>query len=302
MEPAVGVALLWVLFAGTHVGLTSNAVRGSLVARLGERGFDLVFSLLATVFFALLVFYYAGHRFEGAPGLALGHTGALRWVLFASIAAGFALATAALVSYPLSPYALFTEGTGAASAPRGIEQVTRHGFLMGVILAALPHTLLATRLVGTVFAAGFVLFAAVGAWHQDRKLVARRGPRHADYVARTSSIPFAAVVSGRQQLVWSDLPLRFLVAGVAVAVLLRYLHDQLFAWGGAGIVAAVTGGAALEGVQSWRRARRRRALLQTPVGMMPARADNTAGPACGRAAASHQRRGGANPDSIPESG
>jgi uncharacterized membrane protein len=262
MEPAVNVALLWGLFAGTHMALTSNPLRGALVARLGERGFDILFSLVASISFALLVFYYAAHRFEGAAGLAIGHAGALSWVLLASIAGGFALASGALVSYPRSPYALFNEGTAAASGPRGIERVTRHGFLVGVILVAVPHVLLATRLVGTVFTAGFVVLAALGAWHQDRKLVARRGPRHADYVARTSVIPFAAVVRGRQRVVWSELPLLYLAGGLVAAVLLRYVHDQIFAWGGAAVVAAVTLGAAAEGVQSWRRARRRRAALR----------------------------------------
>jgi uncharacterized membrane protein len=261
MEPAVNVALLWGLFAGTHMALTSNALRGALVARLGERGFDILFSLVATISFGLLVFYYAAHRFEGAAGLAIGHAGPLRWVFLASIVAGFALASAALVSYPRSPYALFNEGA-AASGPKGIERVTRHGFLVGVILVAVPHLLLATRLVGTVFTAGFVVLAAMGAWHQDRKLVARRGPRHADYVARTSVIPFAAVVAGRQRVVWSELPLLHLAGGLVAAAFLRYVHDQIFVWGGAVVVAAVTLGAAAEGVQSWRRARRRRAALR----------------------------------------
>lgn len=256
MEPAVNVALLWVLFGGAHMALTSNPIRAPLVTRLGERGFDFVFSLVASVSFALLVFYYAGHRFEGAPGPAVGHVGALRWVFLTSIVAGFALAGAALVSYPRSPYAPFTGGAVVASEPRGIERVTRHGFFVGMILVALPHCLLATRLVGSVFTAGFVILSAAGAWHQDRKLTARRGLRHADYVARTSTVPFAAVVSGRQRVVWSELPLLYLGGGLMVAALLRYVHDQIFAWGGAAVVAVVIGGAALEGVQSWRRARR----------------------------------------------
>ena len=256
MDPAVNVALLWVLFAGTHMALTSAPLRAPLVARLGERGFSFVFSLVASVSFALLVFYYAAHRFEGAPGLAVGHTGVLHGLFLASIATGFALASAALVAYPRSPYALFAEGT-VATEPRGIERITRHGFFMGVILAAVPHALLATHLVGAVFAAGFVVFAALGAWHQDRKLAARRGARHADYVARTSAIPFAAVVSGRQRIVWGELPWRRLVGGLVAAALLRSVHGQIFAWGGAAIVASVVAGAALEGVQSWRRARRR---------------------------------------------
>jgi uncharacterized membrane protein len=260
MEPVGIVALLWVLFGGAHIALASRPLRAPLVARLGERGFDVTFSLVASLGFAALVFYYAAHRFDGMAGPAIGHAGILRWIFLASIAAGFALAGASLVSYPRSPYALFGTDAVAASEPRGIERITRHGFFVGVVLVALPHALLATRLVGTVFALGFVVLAIAGAWHQDRKLIDRRGQGHAAYVARTSTIPFAALMSGRQRMVWSELPVSHLVGGVAIAALLRYVHEGIFVWGGALVVAAVIGGAAAETVQSWRRAKRRRTI------------------------------------------
>ena len=65
MEPAIVVALLWVLSGGTHVGLASRRVREPLVAALGELGFFGLFSLVATLTFWALIAYYAGHRFDG---------------------------------------------------------------------------------------------------------------------------------------------------------------------------------------------------------------------------------------------
>lgn len=47
MEPAWGMAALWVLFGGTHIGLATRAVREPLVKRSGEIGFSLLFSLVA---------------------------------------------------------------------------------------------------------------------------------------------------------------------------------------------------------------------------------------------------------------
>ena len=52
LEPAVTTALLWLVFAGTHIGLTTRRVRGALVARLGEGGFTALFSVVASVAFA----------------------------------------------------------------------------------------------------------------------------------------------------------------------------------------------------------------------------------------------------------
>ena len=42
MGPATTVGLAWLLFGGTHVGLSTRAVRARLVARLGEAGFTAV--------------------------------------------------------------------------------------------------------------------------------------------------------------------------------------------------------------------------------------------------------------------
>src|SRR5678815_4804566 len=55
MGPAMTVGLAWLLFGGTHVGLSTRAVRARLVARLGEAGFTAVYFLVATVTFTVLV-------------------------------------------------------------------------------------------------------------------------------------------------------------------------------------------------------------------------------------------------------
>src|SRR5262249_11251825 len=109
---------------------------------------------------------------------------------------------------------------------------------------------------GTIFAAGFAALGLAGGWHQDRKLLRLRGESYAHYLAATSTIPFAAIVSGRQHLVWREVPFGSLVAGVAIAFLLRARHDALFAHGGLWLIVAVLGGAAVEMVQGLRRGRR----------------------------------------------
>jgi uncharacterized membrane protein len=268
MEPAVVVAGLWMLFGGTHIAMGTDPVRSLLVERFGERRFTVIFSLLATASFAALVSYYAAHRFEGLQGLALGHIGQgaggsiIRWISWVGLIAAFALMFASLVSYPRSPYALLSRNP--IRPPRGIDRLSRHGFFAGVALFALVHVLLATRLVGTVFAAGFGILALLGAWHQDRKLLARHGEPYADYLSATSTIPFAAILSGRQQLIMSDLPVRTLAAGAGLALVLRGLHDHMFAWGGLLFVMAVVGGGWIELLQSVRRSRRQPAMPAHP--------------------------------------
>src|SRR5438093_1132358 len=180
MEPALAVALLWLVFGGLHVGLATRRVRAALVARLGEVGFRTLYSVVAAAFFTLLVRYYAAHRLEGSAGLALGDVTAVRWALMAVIVFGFVLAIASLVGYPASPMALFAK---TVRPPHGLERITRHPFFMGTALAALAHVPLATRLVGAMFQAGLAALAIAGSLHQDRKLAVLRRRPYQDDVA-----------------------------------------------------------------------------------------------------------------------
>ena len=134
--------------------------------------------------------------------------------------------------------------------------MTRHPFFVGVALLASAHVLLATRLVGAVFFAGLAALAILGAWHQDRKLLARRGAPYAGYLAVTSAVPFAAIVARRQHLAWREIPPRGLVLGLALAAALRAVHASIFAHSGAWVIGVVLAGAVLSAGRAWRRAQR----------------------------------------------
>src|SRR5262249_59741877 len=118
-------------------------------------------------------------------------------------------------------------------------RITRHGFFAGLALFALAHALIAPHLIGTVGFAGLALVPIIGARHQDAKLLARGGKPYADYLAATSAVPFAAILSGRQRLVWSERPLRGFATGVMVAGGLRRVRGPLVAHGRAAADAPV---------------------------------------------------------------
>src|SRR5207249_2578245 len=132
---------------------------------------------------------------------------------------GIVATTLGSVTYPGSPYDQF--GRRLVRVPRGIERVTRHPFFAGLALFALAHALLATRLVGTIQFGGLALLAIAGSWHQDAKLLARRGEPLAEYLSATSWLPFAAIAAGRQRLVWRELSLGAVAVGLAIAAGLR---------------------------------------------------------------------------------
>ena len=253
MDPVLRVVLGFLLFALTHVGLGLPRVRGALVARLGRWRFTGLFSLVAWLTLGNAVHVYATHAGEGPAGLALGTSVGARALLVAAIALGVVFMTGAFAGYAGSPYALGGENV---REPRGLERVTRHPFFVGAMLLGGAHALLAPHRVGAVAMGSLALFAAFGAWFQDRKLLALRGQSYADYLASTSTIPFAAILAGRQRLVWGELPYRTLLLGIAVAWVLRAVHAHLFDRGGAYVIAALVAGPLLILLSEWRRDRR----------------------------------------------
>jgi uncharacterized membrane protein len=255
MDPVLRVALAFGLFAASHIGLAWPPLRQALVARLGRWGFTLLFTLVAWLTFGGAVATYAAHAGEGPAGLALGTHAAARFVLVAAIVLGSMLMAGTFAGYMGSPYSF---GGEQRREPRGLERVTRHPFFVGTALLGGAHALLATRLVGAFLMGSLALFALLGAWFQDRKLLALRGEPYAAYLAATSTLPFAAIAAGRQRLVASELPYGTLLLGLALAWLLRSLHAHLFDHGGAYVIAALVTGPLVILVSEWRRDRRSR--------------------------------------------
>jgi hypothetical protein len=142
---------------------------------------------------------------------------------------------------------------GIVRPPRGLARITRHAFFAGMATLAAAHMLLATRLTGVVFFAGMLLLVTLGARLQDRKLLRRHGTPYAEYLAATSGIPFGAIVTGRQRLVWRELPLRLLALSVLLVAALRWAHGSLFAAGGAWMMGVIVGGVVLLKLATWAR-------------------------------------------------
>lgn len=255
MDPVLTVVLAWLVFAGTHIGMASSRVRAPLAARLGAIGFTAVFSLVASVSFALLCYVYSVTSNQGPAGLALGASAWLLWPLTAVNLLGVVCVFGALLDYPTSAYAL--SSAGQKPQPRGFERITRHGFAVGLSLVGIAHALLAARLTGTVFFAALAVFGIVGSLHQDAKLRARNPALHGPYMEKSSLLPFVAILAGRNRLVLSELRPLAVALGLLGAWGIREAHPHIFSRGGLYVTGVVLAGAMLASLQDARRALRR---------------------------------------------
>jgi uncharacterized membrane protein len=223
MSAPVVIAAFWLLFAATHMGMSSQTLRPRLVGALGARGFAAVYSIVALVVFALLVREYLGHRHQGAVlwSPSLGSVGL--WTVYVLQGVAWTLMVAGLMTP--SPA---TFGVPEAMKPKqanGVHLLTRHPFFMGAGLFGALHLFVMGFASDVAFWAGFPLFALAGCAHQDRRKLATEGADYHAWHARTPFFPFtgAETLRGLRELPRLAIPI-----GVALTIGLRLLHGPLF--------------------------------------------------------------------------
>jgi uncharacterized membrane protein len=223
MTAAFWIAFWWGMFAGTHMVLSSLPVRGKLIARLGEKGFIGLYSLIAFATFIPLVWVYFFNR----------HAGGAIWNLAAApgvrpLAAVLAvLAIALIVGAVLHPSPALV-GIKQAWGARGLTRITRHPLFMGFALWALSHLLLNGYLTDVLFFGGMLAFSLAGAAHQDARKRAIEEERLGQFFAESSFWPFGAIIAGRNRIIWRELPWIALAIGAAAAVGIYALHPWAF--------------------------------------------------------------------------
>ena len=212
------VVVFWLLFAASHMLPSSRTIR-SRVARLGEKRFLGAYSLVSFVFFAPLVYYYMTHR----------HAGPLLWAPPASGVAEFLLLLVNMIGFVLLVAGVMTPSPASvAGAPRdepaGVQRITRHPVFMGIGLWALAHMIVNSYASDVAFYGGFVVFALIGSWHQDRRKLAGGDARFVRFHAATPFVPFTGRGTWRGLMELSPLAV---IIGVAVALIARYLHPSV---------------------------------------------------------------------------
>ena len=207
----------------THYGISSTPLRAWLVARLGERAYLGVYSLIALAAIVWVIAAYAR-----APYVPLWPTpGWLAWVPL--IVMPFALVLAVSGLSTLNPTAVGAAGTFDRAEPvRGIFRVTRHPLMWGIGLWAGAHIIANGDLAGLVLFATFGTLALLGTLLIDRKLAARRGADWQRFAAATSNLPFAATLAGRQRLLLAEIGWWRIALALVVYVALLAAHPWLF--------------------------------------------------------------------------
>jgi uncharacterized membrane protein len=206
-------------FHGSHVLVSSTRLRGNLREQLGERGYLVLYSLVALTTFAWFVVAYAQ-----APTLPLW--GLARWMAFVPIVV-MPVATIFLIAgYTVpNPTAVGMERAAAADDPApGILRVTRHPILWAIGLWAAAHLAPNGDVASAIFFGSLLLLALGGTLLIDRKKRLALGSNWARLAQVTSNIPFVAILAGRTKLHLYEIGALRIVAGLLLYAVLFLAH------------------------------------------------------------------------------
>jgi uncharacterized membrane protein len=108
----------------------------------------------------------------------------------------------------------------------GVLRITRHPFLWGVVIWAAFHLAANGDQASVIFFGTFFVLALLGTFSIDAKRKRKMGKAWDGFAAKTSNIPFGAVLTGRTKLKLSEsFGWRFWVTLVIfAAVLLAHAH------------------------------------------------------------------------------
>lgn len=214
-----------IAFASLHSGLAS--LRPWLAPRIGERLYRVVFALTSLPSAVALITFFVMHRYDGAllwslklQSYPLTHT-----LVYVATFISF------LFLYPATFNLLEVAAVQRPSFriyESGITRISRHPQLTGQVLWCLAHTAWIGSSFTLVASLALVAHHCFGAWNGDRRLRDRYGDVWRAYADRTSILPFAAIFSGKQQLILAEF-IKPAYLGVIAATLAFYAaHPAMY--------------------------------------------------------------------------
>jgi uncharacterized membrane protein len=208
-------------FAVVHSG--GAALRPWAEKHISPRLYRIIFAFSSLPLAVILIIYFFNHRYDGLQLWDVRNLPGVQQFVWILSAISF------LFLYPATFNLL---EIAAIQKPEvhlfetGIIRITRHPQMVGQIIWCIAHTLWLGTSFTLITSIGLVLHHLFGVWHGDRRLSDRYGEAYTQVQQRTSIMPFAAVLDGRQSILWQEF-LRPAYLGVAIFVLLLWWSHPL---------------------------------------------------------------------------
>ena len=224
MDATFWIALWAALFLGTHFAISSVAVRPRLIGAVGEQPYRGIYSLVAFATFGPLIYEFASNKHAGPMLWYLRADAPLRWLAWILMFAALVFFVASFIN----PNPGQVGAPAGSGEPHGMLKVTRHPSFVAFALFGLAHIAMNGWLGDVIFFGTFPALGILGGMHQDARKVREVGKSYKEFKAKTSFVPFAALVSGRQQWTSGDMPWAAIGAGAVLTIAIVALHPMIF--------------------------------------------------------------------------
>lgn len=214
------------LFFAIHSLIAGTGARYWLIDKISERGYMALFSLVSLGSIVWMAMAYNDASVNAVQPLWNFYP-AMNIVTAVLMLPALILVVAGLTSKnPMSAQqGKLLEGDDPAT---GIMRITRHPFLNGVALWAVLHVLNNGDVASVIFFGTFLVVVVLGMAHIDAKRARAHGPAWKAFAAKTSRLPFLAIIQGRNSLKVGEIGAMRLLAGVLVYVTLFAFHRLIF--------------------------------------------------------------------------
>lgn len=190
-------AVVWLLliFAMVHSGMAAG--RKTAEEWVGPRAYRVAFAVASLPLAVAAVVYFIDHRYDGISLWNVRGVPGVHEMVWAMSFVSF------MFLYP-STFNILE--VAAVDQPKvhlwetGIIRITRHPQMVGQLIWCVAHTLWIGNSFMVVTSLALMVHHLFGCWHGDRRLEDRYGPAFTAVKDRTSTVPFAAILSGKQKL------------------------------------------------------------------------------------------------------
>ena len=204
MTPQAGLFLSAIAFVGLHF-LLSHPLRAPLVGKLGEKGFQGLYSVQSLLTFGLMIYFYRAIGREMPAWTA----GEWVWAVAALVMwLGAILFVGSFLGNPALPGARLDRG----KVPGGVFAITRHPMMWGFATWAAVHLAVIGTAKAMVFDGALIFLAIAGSIGQDAKKEKLMGERFHEWAAQTAFVPFSRGVAWPGTAAFVGGTLLFLVA------------------------------------------------------------------------------------------
>lgn len=211
-------------FLAIHLIVSGTHLRDAITGAIGEGPYLGLFSLASIGIIVWLVIAYKSALASGDDRMLYDLGRGVHDLGIPIVALAFLLGVQGLLMP--NPTSVRQEGAAREANIKGVLRITRHPFLWGVVLWSGFHLAANGDLASVIFFGTFFVLALLGTFSIDAKRRRKMGAAWAVFAAKTSNIPFAAAIAGRNALnIGESFGWRFwAVLVLFIAVLFGHVH------------------------------------------------------------------------------